>query len=118
MYTYEVTDRFVSCMTKYPNQRAPVKRFIDSELARCPYTTDESHLLGIKNGIDLSGKRSVHFAGKYVLLFAICEECVQSGYTEANACPPRICAGEAREHIILIAFGEHDYVYERTWEVA
>ena len=65
---------------------------------------------------DLRGKRARHLTPNFVVLYAVCEECVQAGFLQKgwNDCG-RICDGKPHRRVVFLGFGKHDVAYGRDW---
>jgi len=115
MPSYEAifTPRFNACIKQYegnPQTKKRVKSVIDRILEN-PKT--QSHLLKKERGIDLRGKRRRHVSGNYVLVYAICDECIKLGHQKFNNC--NICNGAPQKRVIFFAFGKWDNIYSKEW---
>jgi len=74
-----------------------------------------SHLLEKKGGIDLRGKRSRHVSGNFVIVYVVCEECIQNGFRDKGWNDCAFCSGAPLKRVIFLAFDQHDDIYTREW---
>ncbi len=116
MAEYQVVAResFRRCLRHHPDQKNRVRNFID-RLQTAPYHSGKSHLLTTRHGIDLRGKRGAHVSRNFVIIFMICEECINRSFREKgyNQCDP--CPQTPEKRLILLAFGPHKEAYGHTW---
>ena len=105
---------FRACLKDHPDLKQRVRWFVE-RLQVDPYTTGHSHTLTSKKGIDLRGKRGAHVSGNFVVVFMVCEECINRGFRAAgyNQCEP--CPEAPVKRMLLLAFGPHKEAYGHTW---
>ena len=109
-YTEYLTQTYQENVAKYPALKKRIKELKDRVLEH-PYRYAEG--LGQGKWRNLKGLRSVHMMrGKYVLLVAICEDCIRNGHLEINLqrCGD-ICTQEPLKRVVFLAFGQHDSLY-------
>jgi hypothetical protein len=113
-YRVVARDSFRRCLRRYPDQRDRVRKFID-RLQADPYYSGRSHLLTIRDGIDLRGKRGAHVSRNLVVVFMICEECINRSFRAKgyNQCDP--CPETPDKRVILLGFGAHKVAYGHMW---
>jgi hypothetical protein len=106
--------RFWECVARYPDLRPRVEKFVRRLLAD-PYQAGSSHALTVKGGQDRRGKRGAHLSRNFVLVFMVCEECMNRGYRAKgyNRCDP--CPEQPLRRVIFLAFGTHKEAYGHTW---
>ncbi len=110
-YSACLTVSFQECVQNHPQRRERIRKHVERVLAD-PY--GGGHWLTVDKA-DLRGKRGRHDAGgRYVLIYMICRECLDSGYREQgyNACNP---CEENRANVIFLAYGPHDETYATQW---
>lgn len=116
MSSYEgfFTPTFKECLGPYENNPQLKKRLqsVIDRILENPKT--QSHLLKKERGIDLRGKRRRHVSGNYVLIYAICDECILLKHQIFNNCVD-ICDGTPKKRIIFFAFDKWDDVYSQEW---
>jgi mRNA-degrading endonuclease RelE of RelBE toxin-antitoxin system len=116
IYTGLFTDEFNKLLNKkYRHLKERVKELVD-RILEDPYL--DSHLLDKKKGIDLRGKRSRHLTGNFVVVYVVCEECVEKGkefrargFNQCSHCPEN-----PGKQVVFLAFAKHDDIYSRTWK--
>lgn len=111
-YSPRFTRGFQQCVQAYDEKRRKRIRALVRRVVANPYAA--SHWL-TKKKTDLRGKRARHDAGgRYVLIYMICRECLDSGFREQgyNACNP---CDENRANVIFLAYGLHDETYATQW---
>jgi len=118
-YAVKLTSTFAKCMKKHGNRKKAVERVL-RDLRRDPYGLHDSHPLEDREGqANLLGKRACHlFNTQFVLVFIVCEECVNQGhYAEGrNRCSDRDdCKGQPLKRLLVIAFEVHSKAYSNTW---
>jgi mRNA-degrading endonuclease RelE of RelBE toxin-antitoxin system len=106
------TKSFQSCLRKYRDKRERVEKLINRILQN---PIQSSHLLTKKKGIDLRGKRSRHLTGNFVVVYIVCEECIESGFYDKGYNNCSICKGEPKKRVVFLAFGKHQDVYSKEW---
>lgn len=100
------------------NHKELLKRLeaLRDRICQAPYAP-QSELLGRGKKVDLRGKRSWHMTGNFVVIYAVCEECVQQGFLQKrwNSCAG-ICDAEPQKRVVFLGFGKHDLAYGRDWQ--
>jgi len=112
-YEGTFTPTFNACIQQCesnPQMKKRLKSVIDRILENPKV---QSHLLRKEGGIDLRGKRRRHVSGNYVLVYAICDECINSGHQKFNNCGG--CDGVAKNKVIFFAFDKWDKIYSKEW---
>jgi len=104
------TKTFKESIEKYPDKKKRIKALIDKILYNPFY---RSHRLKKAKGIDLRGKRSRHLTNNFVIIYTVCDECINSNLQKYNQCIN--CDGQAKKRVIFIAFGTHKDIYTREW---
>jgi mRNA-degrading endonuclease YafQ of YafQ-DinJ toxin-antitoxin module len=105
---------FAACMRDHPDQRERLQKLVQ-RLQSDPYQAAGSHALTAKERTDLRGKRGAHLSRNFVVIFMVCEECVNRGHRAKgyNQCEP--CPEAPLKRIIFLAFGPHKKAYGHTW---
>ena len=111
-YTAIRLPSFDDSTAKYKSLEKRILKRLDF-IVQNPYTCAGSKLLGQGEWRSLEGLRSAYMQGShFVLLFAICEECISSGTDEKNRkyCGT-ICDRQAHKRVVFVAFSTHDRAY-------
>lgn len=113
-YQVAARDSFRRCLRQYPDQKDRVRKFMN-RLQTDPYHPGKSHLLTNRQGIDLRGKRGAHVSRNFVIIFMVCEECINRSFREKgfNRCDP--CPETPEKRLILLGFGPHKVAYGQAW---
>jgi mRNA-degrading endonuclease RelE of RelBE toxin-antitoxin system len=114
-YVPVLTEPFKKCVQSFdPQRRERVKRLVLRVLQNpCG---PPSHKLKRKK-VDLRGKRArPDEAGRYVVIYMVCQECVAHGYREAGYNNCDRCEDIPQNAVVFLAFGPHDDTYERYWQ--
>jgi len=116
MASYEgfFTPTFKECLESYENN-PQLKKRVQSVIDRILENPKvQSHLLKKERDIDLRGKRRRHVSGNYVLIYAICDECIALEYQSINNCI-NICDGKPKKRIVFFAFDKWNDIYSHEW---
>jgi len=105
---------FLRCVKRHPDQQTRVRDFV-RRLQADPYQAGESHPLAVRGGVDLRGKRGAHISRNFVVIFMVCEECINRSFRAKglNRCEP--CPERPEKRLVLIAFGPHQVAYGHEW---
>jgi len=114
LYTGFFTPTFDKCLSSYNNNpiiKQRVKSVIDRILE---HPKVQSHFLDKIGKIDLRGKRRRHVGGKYIIIYAICDECMLLKHQKFNNCV-NICNVAIKKRVIFFAFDKWNDIYSRQW---
>jgi hypothetical protein len=107
------TASFQKCVRQYRSRRDRIAA-LEGRVLQNPMAA--SHGLSVKRGVDLRGKRTRHDeGGKFVVLYMVCQECVDNGYRKAGYNDCDGCEDIPPNGVIFLAYGQHDDVYSRYW---
>lgn len=102
------TEAFNNCIEKHKDKKKRIKSLVN-KILRDPFY--KSCLLIKVKGVDLQGKRRRHLTANFVMVYAICEECIRQNYLQYNNCTN--CNGKPKKRVVLIAFAKHDDIYKK-----
>lgn len=109
------TEVFLECLEEHREQQNRalelVERILEAPKIR------QAHFLGIKRGVDLRGKRRRHMSGNYVIVYIVCEECINLGHRAKGYNNCHFCSGKPSNWVIFVAFGKWDDIYSRQWAI-
>lgn len=105
---------FCKCLARRNDLKRRAEVVVDRILSD-PYHP-RSHLLEKKGRIDLRGKRSRHISGNFVIVYRVCEECIQEGFRDKGYNNCSHCTGEPLKAVIFLGFDKHDVIYARQWD--
>ena len=112
-YTPFYTVSFSKCVKRHLS-RCDQIRALETRILRDPFVS--SHALTVKGEVDLRGKRARHDAGgRFVIIYMVCEECLNRGYREAGFNDCNGCEEIPENGVVFLAYGSHDDVYARYW---
>lgn len=94
-----------SCLKKYPNLKERFRK-------KGNYILKNPFELGEPLKRNLNGLRSFPFAGNFIIIYIICEECRKLDHQKINKCLK--CNEIPENSVIFLAFGPHDFNYENT----
>jgi len=104
------TDHFKRDIEKYPDQKAKVEAVVSRILTSPQH---RSHLLKYKYGKDLRGKRSRHLSTNFLIIFILCDECIENGFREKGYNNCSFCTGQPEKRVIFLSFGTYDVTYKK-----
>lgn len=112
MYKPLYTQTFKECVDKYKDKKKRVERLV-SKILEDP--THKSHLLIKKKGIDLRGKRRRHLDSNFVVIYVVCDECIENEFRDKGYNDCAVCTGKPLKRVIFLAFDKHQDIYSREW---
>ena len=110
VYQAHRTDNFERRIEKYSNQKARIEALINRILIDPRH---KSHLLNYKYGKDLRGKRSRHLSTNFLIVFMLCDECIEQGFREKGYNNCSFCTGQPEKKVIFLSFGTYDVTYKK-----
>ena len=115
LYESLYTEAFNKCFEQYRRTNPRLEKRIRSVINRILINpkSPQSHFLQKEKGIDLRGKRRRHVSGKYVVIYAVCDECIKLEHQKFNQCS--ICNGKPQKRVIFFAIGHWDSIYLKEW---
>lgn len=107
------TNTFKRYLKQHTKKNPILKKRIESVINRILENPKSSlsHHLKKERGIDLRGKRRRHVSGTYVIIYAVCDECIELGHQKLNQCS--ICNGTPKKRVIFFSIGHWDSIYLR-----
>jgi len=111
-------DSFANCKENHKRDTVLIERLekMVNRVIENPYHS-QSHLLDKKGGIDLRGKRSIHFASHYCIIYLFCEDCIKNGFKQKGFNNCYFCSAMPHNSIIFLAFSHHDNIYAYQWGI-
>lgn len=108
------TKHFEQCLAKHKDKAKRIEQCI-TRILQDPYL--RSHLLGLKKGMDLRGKRSRHMNPNFVFVYVICEECIQASFREKGYNNCSFCKEMPLRRVIFLGFGTHQDIYSKEYKM-
>lgn len=106
------TETFNNCIEKHRDKKKRIESLV-KKILQNPF--HKSHLLKKIKGIDLRGKRRRHLTSNFVVVYTICEECINSNLHQYNNCIN--CNKKPKKQVIFIAFDCYDDIYSKEYKV-
>jgi len=97
-----------ACLRKHSHLK---KRFKN----KSEYIAENPIELGESLKHELSGLRSFPFAGNFIIIYIVCDECRQLQHQEKNNCLQ--CSQIPDNAVIFLVFGPHDATYNLGPEI-
>lgn len=111
-YEPRYTPSFFDCLEKYRRLQERVL-VLTERIVQAPKA--QSHLLKKERGVDLQGKRRRHLSGNFVVVYIICDECINKGFKAKGYNDCLGCEGKPLRRVIFLAFDKWDDIYSREW---
>ncbi len=110
------TEVFVECLEKHRGQQDRVLKLVE-RILEAPKIR-QAHFLEFRNGVDLRGKRRRHMSNNYVVIYIVCEECINKGHRTKGYNNCHFCSGKPSNNVIFVAFDKWDDIYKKEWAIA
>lgn len=107
------TKTFQKTLAKHHDKTKRIERCIEKILKNPKH---DSHLLKKTKGIDLRGKHRRHLTGNFVIVYMICDECIENGFRDKGYNNCSNCDGTPRRRVIFLAFDKHEDIYSKKWK--
>lgn len=107
------TSSFFDCLKKHKHLQERVLKLVE-RICEAP-KSPKAHLLQMKKGVNLRGKRRRHLTGNFVVVYVVCDECIEMGFRAKGYNDCLGCEGKPLKRVIFLAFDKWDDIYSREW---
>lgn len=103
---------FDKCLKKHQDRKKRIEKLVQRVL-KDPKL--QSYLLTKKGQVDLRGKRRRHLGGNFVIVYMVCDECIDEGFRKAGYNNCSFCEDKPAKQVVFLAFSKHDDIYSKQW---